>query len=82
MDIKSRKFNFRDRHLEVRSAPEKFGWRVKVFEGSKPVISHSYTLAYETEFSGQMQGYENLLENLMDLAQSDIEDGITHIDNN
>lgn len=79
MNCKSRKFAFQDRLLEVRAVPEPNGWRVRVYECEELVVAHSYVLSYETEFSGKMQRNDELLVNLMNLAQSDVESGIVRL---
>jgi hypothetical protein len=68
------------RNLTVRATQHNNEFVVKIFEGDRAVGSATYTVAIETEFDGQMKGF-NLqgVHGLMALAETDIVQGITEL---
>jgi hypothetical protein len=70
----SREFQFNSRHLSVRSAAVNEGWRVRVYEGDRPVTAVAYTVTHDVVTDAPMASM-HLVNELMTLAQADVEEG-------
>jgi hypothetical protein len=71
-------FSHNGRDLTVRSDQQNNEFVVRVFEGEKPVGTATYRVTIETEFDGEMRGFDlRGLHGLMALAETDIVQGIT-----
>jgi hypothetical protein len=70
----SRDFNFAGRHLSVRAAAFSEGWRVRIFEGDLPATDVVYTVTHENTTDASMASM-HLLNELMSIAQDDVEQG-------
>ncbi|MBK1696619.1 hypothetical protein [Rhodovibrio salinarum] len=76
MNIKPRTFTYGGRTFEVRAAAENEGWKVRVFENNRPVTAVVYTVSHENQIDAKIQDLPvDLLQELMRLAQSDVEQG-------
>ena len=76
MNIKPRTFTHDGRTFEVRAAAENEGWKVRVFENNRPVTAVVYTVSDENQIDAKVQELSvDLLDKLMQLAQSDVEKG-------
>jgi hypothetical protein len=69
-----RDFQFNNRNLSVRAAPVTEGWRVRVYEGDRPVTAVAYTVTHDVTAEAGMASM-HLVNELMTLAQSDVEEG-------
>lgn len=73
-------FSHDGRNLTVRAVQRNNEFVVQVFEGDRPVGSATYRVTVETEFDGQMRGFDPRgLHGLMALAETDIVQGITSL---
>ena len=70
----SRDFSFNGRHLSVRAAAFSEGWRIRVFEGDRAATAVVYTVTIENTADPAMASM-HLVNELMTLAQSDVEEG-------
>ena len=70
----SRDFQFNGRNLSVRAAALNEGWRVRVFEGDRAVTAVAYTVTHDITADASMASM-HLVNELMTLAQSDVEEG-------
>lgn len=76
MRIEPRKFSHDGRELEVRAVPAQDGWTVRVYENGRVVTGVTYSVSYETQIDASLQGLPvDLLDDLMNVAQTDIEQG-------
>jgi hypothetical protein len=58
----------------VRAAAFNEGWRVRVYEGDRPVTAVAYTVTHDIAAEASMASM-HLVNELMTLAQADVEDG-------
>jgi hypothetical protein len=73
-------FSHNGRHLTVRCVQQDNEFVVRVFEGEKHVGTATYRVTIETEFDGQMTGFDlRGLHGLMALAETDVVQGITSL---
>jgi len=73
---RKREFNFKERNLEVRAVPDNEIWKVRVFENNRSVTEVVYTVSHENQINAKVQELSvDLLDELMRLAQSDVEEG-------
>jgi hypothetical protein len=70
----SRDFQFNGRHLSVRAAALNEGWRIRVFEGDRPVTAIAYTVTHDVVTDASMASM-HLVNELMTVAQADVEEG-------
>jgi len=70
----SRDFLFNSRHLSVRAAAFSEGWRIRVFEGDRAVTAVVYSVTHENTADASMASM-HLVNELMTLAQDDVEEG-------
>jgi hypothetical protein len=70
----NRDFLFNSRHLSVRAAAFSEGWRIRVFEGDQTATAVVYTVTLENTSDPAMASM-HLVNELMTLAQSDVEEG-------
>lgn len=76
MTITTKAFTFAGRSLVVKAAPVGDGWTVRVFEDDEPVHPLVYGVTYETiTDAAAMSIPGDLVEQLMQLAQDDVEQG-------
>jgi hypothetical protein len=74
--IKKSAFEYEGRSLEVRAAALDNEFKVRVFEGDRPVTKAVYSVAIETAFDAKMSGFPlELVDALMSLAEQDVLDG-------
>lgn len=79
--MESREFSYKDRQLQVRATPAGNAWTIRVFENGEPVTAIVYTVSHETAIDASMRSTPlHLVHQLMDLAKTDIEDGIVRLD--
>ena len=69
-----RDFQFAGRLLSVRAAAFSEGWRIRVYEGDRPATDVVYTVTHENSTDTSMASM-HLLNELMTIAQGDIEEG-------
>ena len=73
-------FSHNNRQFRVKAFQENDGWRIRVYENDRPVTAITYRVAYETDQDAQMQGISvDLVDHMMDVAKSDIEEGIVKL---
>ena len=70
----SRDFSFNNRRLSVRAAAFSDGWRVRVFQGDQAATEVVYAVIHENTADPAMASM-HLVNELMTLAQSDVEEG-------
>jgi hypothetical protein len=70
----TRDFQFNNRHLSVRAAAFSEGWRIRVFEGDQVATAVVYTVTHENTADPATASI-HLVNELMTLAQSDVEEG-------
>lgn len=76
MKIDLRNFSHEGRNLEVRAVLAQDAWRVRVYEGDRPVTGVVYSVSYETQVGASLQSVPgDLVDELMNIAQSDVEQG-------
>lgn len=69
--IRERKFHFAGRDLTVRAAAFPEGWRIRVFEGDRPVTEIAYEVKHELTIDAAMISLD-LVDQLMEGAEMDI----------
>jgi hypothetical protein len=78
--MEPRNFTYDGRQLQVRALPDSEGWRVRVFENDTLVTGVVYSVSHETTVDARMQSVpHDLVEHLMQLAQSDVENNIVRL---
>lgn len=81
--MRERKFSHNGRTLVVKAIQENEGWKIKVFENDNVVTPVSYHVSYDTEIAAKLGTTGtvpvDLVEKLMDIAQSDIKNGVVSI---
>jgi hypothetical protein len=70
----TRDFQFNNRYLSVRAAAFSEGWRIRVFEGDQVATAVVYTVTHENTADPATASI-HLVNELMTLAQSDVEEG-------
>ncbi len=66
--------------MTVRAEVSPDGWEVRVFNGDRPVSGVVYNVSMDTQVDAAMQSVPtDLVDELMRIAQSDIERGIVKI---
>jgi hypothetical protein len=72
--VEIRDFLFNSRHLSVRAAASSEGWRIRVFVGDRAATAVVYSITHENTVDASAASM-HLVNELMTLAQSDVEDG-------
>lgn len=76
---RSVRFTHEGRNLEIRAIQGMNGdWQIGAFEGSAKVTAPTYVLSFDTEIAGSSMGVD-LVDHLMQVAQSDVEMGIVEL---
>lgn len=72
-----KEFTYNGRTLHVKALPYDLEWRVAVYEGDRPVTNVNYTVSHITNVDDSIQSgiTNNTVNQLMDLAKNDIENG-------
>ncbi len=82
MTIKIRDFTFEGRKLTVKAEPLHDGWKVSVLENGEPAHGFAYSVSHEILQDAALTAVPgNMVEQLMDIAQSDIEEGRVKLSN-
>ena len=73
---RQRPFNYEGRHLEVKAECNNEGWKVQVYENGKPATYCVYCVSYEDFMDANTVLSSDLVEELMNIAQDDIQRGV------
>lgn len=77
--IRVERFSFHGRSLEIRAEQGDRQWRIRVLENGLPATDVSYTVSYETEYAWRESKHTDVVNELMTLAQRDINEGIVKL---